>query len=119
MNTRTVLALFFVLILVNVNKSEAQISNTPIANSTLAAKNDGKFDTFEYFITDIHTLSDATTMENNVKAKERIIDAKIDFSLHKITIYAEQGILESDIISIILFEGKKIIPNEKEISKHY
>jgi len=109
----TLLFVFFVL-LITTEKASSQIN----INSSVSTEKYDKSDKFEYYLTQLNTVTEADDIVSIFKARPGIVDAVVNLSLHKITIYSEQGMLERDILEVIKFAGKRVI-TEKEISKYY
>ena len=101
-----------------VNYTQAQTTSVAPSTSSSSSTKFEKSDKFEYYLTDLNTTADATTVENIFKSRPGILDATINITTHKIVIFTEQGMPETDIKEVIKFAGKKII-TQQEIPKYY
>lgn len=106
----------FVVLFFISTASFSQISVSPIKPDI--AK-ESKAITYSYILSGISTASDATDLITLFKSKSGIIDAGVDLPAHKLTVYAAQNLLESDILEIIKFSEKTILNDPDEIIKYY
>jgi len=107
------LFMFFVAIFCSKNiYSQSLISNSP------STEKHAKSEKFEYYLTQLGTTTQADDIVTIFKARPGIVDAVVDLSIHKITIYSEQGMLERDVLEVIKYAGKQVI-SEKELTKYY
>lgn len=106
----------FVVLFFISHVSFSQISASPIKPSVAKEL---KAITYSYILSGISTASDATALITLFESKFGIIDAVVDLPTHKVTVYAEQNLLESDILEIIKFSGKIVLKDPDEVTKYY
>lgn len=74
---------------------------------------------FEYKISGLNTATDSSTVVLHFKSKTGVVDAVVDMTDHSLVVTTDSTIYEDDIKEIILFLGKRILYDPKEITKYY
>lgn len=111
------ITLIIPIILVLFLSSKFGISQTASPASSSSSKHES-LTKHEIYVTNLISTADVTDIENTFKSRPGIIDAIANKTTHKVTVYTEPTILETDVWEVVKFMNRKVI-TEKEVSKYY
>lgn len=74
---------------------------------------------YTYVLSDLNTTIEADSVTTYFKSKAGILNAEIDFTNHKLSVYVENTVQQNDVEEIIRFLGKTILYSSDEITKYY